>query len=286
MHPIDEFLARALLREEPSLHRDVVPRQEEDASLLPQDSGPLPAPGRQHSSHTAADDLQTLCETVVAQTAAYDLKDFLTEKLPAPPGARVLGCILQLADAEDGARFWWQYAAGAGDDVASYCLYLHHLALGEIDAAAWWRQQTQVDTHPAPETTPLSSDRGRIRNLDSSTPTVLRVLGRLLHRVDRPRTELVDAMLGYVPTAIAIGYIDNPDFEIPLPRQDFADHITVILAISAALTNSKNPAPQKPFDSPRLSRRRPAANMPRPSRPEHTRVKYLQPGEGVRGSHR
>ncbi|MFH9125735.1 hypothetical protein [Streptomyces globisporus] len=60
------------------------------------------------------------------------------------PGARVLGCILQLAESEESARFWWQYAAGAGDPAASSCLYLHHRALGEHAPARWWHDQTEL----------------------------------------------------------------------------------------------------------------------------------------------
>jgi hypothetical protein len=94
----------------------------------------------------------------VTLTAAASLQDFVTEQLPEPSGARVLGCILQLTDAEDGARFWWQYAAGAGDDAASYCLYLHHLSLGETELASWRSKQTGIDTQPALEKVTLLGD--------------------------------------------------------------------------------------------------------------------------------
>lgn len=63
-------------------------------------------------------DLYTLCETVLIHFTAGSLQDFVTEPLPEPPGARVSGCIPQLADTEDSAHSWWQYAAGAGDDLA------------------------------------------------------------------------------------------------------------------------------------------------------------------------
>ncbi|MFB7260736.1 hypothetical protein ACFCXH_01025 [Streptomyces nojiriensis] len=275
MHPIDEFLAAALLRDDLYIPRDVVPRHAEDHTLLPMEWGPH---GSDADEHTAARYLLTLCETVVARTAAEALQDFLTNKIPGPPGARVLGCILQLADAADSARFWWQYAAGAGDDAASYCLYLHHLALGEAEAAAWWRHQTQVDTDPAPETTPLSSDRGRIRNLDSSTTTVLRVLGKLHHEAAHPRSELTDAVIDYVPAAVAAGQLGNPDIDIPLPADDFAGNITIILAVTSSLAAPDAPAHGEPCTTPRLSRRKrptnPTANASRPERPP---VKYLQP---------
>ncbi len=275
MHPIDEFLAAALLRDDLDTPRDVVPHGVEDHMMLPMEGGPY---GSDADEHTAARNLLTLCETVVARTAAEALQDFLTDKIPGAPGARVLGCILQLADAADSARFWWQYAAGVGDDAASYCLYLHHLALGEADAAAWWRRQTQVDTDPAPETTPLSSDRGRIWNLDSSTTTVLRVLGQLHREAARSRSELTDAMIDYVPAAVAAGQLGNPDIDIPLPSDDFAGNITIILAVTSNLTSGDTLTPSEPCTTPRLSRRkRPSKTAANASRPERPPVKYLQP---------
>jgi hypothetical protein len=73
-------------------------------------------------------------------------------------------------------------------------------------------------------------------HFDLSTPTVLRVLAHLITRTDRPRrTEVIDAVMEYVPGAVAVGYLANPDFEIPLPGPDFADPIGVILAAASAL---------------------------------------------------
>ncbi|WP_411146820.1 hypothetical protein [Streptomyces sp. x-80] len=250
MTPIDQFLARALLLEEPHVYRDVVPYQDSGAVFPPDGRDSLGcASGRHQASHTAAHELQILCESVVAYTVDTLLQDFITEQLPEPHGARVLGCILQLTDAEDGARFWWQYAAGAGDAASSYCLYLHHLSLGETDAAAWWRQQTQLDAQPAPQQAVTILFPEPITNLDSSIPTVLRVLGQLSDS-SRSRTELVDAVMDYV--SVAVGYVDNPDFEIPLPREDFAVQIAVILAVETALSTSL--APRQSMASRQLSR--------------------------------
>lgn len=65
---------------------------------------------------------------------------------------------------------------------------------------------------------------------------MLRVLAHLITRADWPRrTEVVDAVMDYVPGAVAIGYLANPDFEIPLPGPDFADRIGIILAVASAL---------------------------------------------------
>ncbi|MGW4229504.1 hypothetical protein ACWEF9_09530 [Streptomyces sp. NPDC004980] len=194
-----------------------------------------------------------MCEALVSSAPATALREFLTEQVPEPDGARVLGCILQLADADDGARSWWQNAAGAGDRAASYCLYLHHLSLGESEVAAWWNQQTQTDADPEADHSQGDRDRGpgrktatriphflttpeAIRNLDTSTPTVLRVFRHLLRRTNRPRTEVVDALMHYVPTAVAVGYVtDEPDVDLPLPGPDFADEINDLVAIDPTI---------------------------------------------------
>ncbi|MET9483288.1 hypothetical protein [Streptomyces sp. NPDC006638] len=86
----------------------------------------------------AAADLRALCETLVSHTQAAEVDDFVTEQVPDPRSALALACVLQLTDTDEGARFWWQYAAGAGQAAAAYCLYLHHLALGEDVTARWW----------------------------------------------------------------------------------------------------------------------------------------------------
>ncbi|MEV6013395.1 hypothetical protein AB0M29_42425 [Streptomyces sp. NPDC051976] len=283
MTSINQLLSRALLLKESDVPADVVPYDDAYATTGWDDGTLWPDVPRDSIGDTAAVDLQTLCETVVMQGAATALGDFVTQQLPAPDGARVLGCVLQLTDADDGARFWWQYAAGAGDDAASYCLYLHHLALGEADAAAWWRKQTRIDTQPAPETValPYDEDDGQDLALDSSTPTVLRVLSNLLGRTSRQRTELVDAVMDYVPGAVAAGYIGNPDTEIPLPGPDFADHIAVILAAASSFEDTRSAHDQQ-GPSPRpLRRRQPSAA----GADDHARG-TCQPGQAVRGGHR
>ncbi|WP_331762387.1 hypothetical protein [Streptomyces sp. NBC_01508] len=58
-------------------------------------------------------------------------------------GAQVFACMLYLADHPESAQFWWQLAAGAGNRAAAYCLYLRHLALGEMREATHWLHQLQ-----------------------------------------------------------------------------------------------------------------------------------------------
>lgn len=261
---ITEFLARARLVATPYTQEDIDAAEARImarlAAAIPLPGTPaLPAPAPEEpTEHQAAQDLQTLCETVLTRdTALRALDTFLTPQLPEPPGARVLGCILQLAESEEDARFWWQYAAGAGDPAASYCLYLHHLALGEHGEARWWYEQTtqiqgappSTDDFSEPELTPddftkaeldlaprdariVSDALNAVTSTDASLlPTVLRILNAL--KTDySPVPAMVGAVLDYVPAAV--GHVD--DFELPLPAPGFTDHIR-------ALTASSRPAP-------------------------------------------
>ncbi|WP_406552061.1 hypothetical protein [Streptomyces sp. YS-3] len=42
--------------------------------------------------------------------------------------ALLFGALLYLAGRVEGARFWFQYVAGAGSQAAARCLYLLHLS--------------------------------------------------------------------------------------------------------------------------------------------------------------
>lgn len=61
-----------------------------------------------------------------------------------PGGALAFACLLDLADMEDGAQFWWQFAAGAGNPTSALCLYLMHLRRGEMRDARHWAGQIGV----------------------------------------------------------------------------------------------------------------------------------------------
>nr|BBJ56361.1 hypothetical protein SAVMC3_89900 [Streptomyces avermitilis] len=104
--------------------------------------------------------------------------------------------MLQLTDTDEGARFWWQYAAGAGQAAAAYCLYLHHLALGESDTADWWHRQTD-DVQPPPgrplktlqpqsRSSPSAWHPADHRITNTSTTTILRILRHLAKYSARP----------------------------------------------------------------------------------------------------
>ncbi|MFD3611124.1 hypothetical protein ACFWXA_24180 [Streptomyces atroolivaceus] len=241
---ITEFLSRARLVTTPYTQEDIDAAEARLHARLRNTAAPpppIPTVPEETTEQEAAQNLQTLCETVVTRkTALSTLDTFLTPQLPEPPGARVLGCILQLAESEENARFWWQYAAGAGDPAASYCLYLHHLALGEHGEADWWHEQTEriqsalpssddsTDAEPdikedeVPDA--VSDALHAVTTSDASLlPTALRVLGALKTE-PAPVPAVVGAVLDYVPAAVgAIG-----DFELPLPAPGFTDRIRTL----------------------------------------------------------
>ncbi|MDX6315715.1 MAG: hypothetical protein QOF44_5179 [Streptomyces sp.] len=104
---------------------------------------------------------------------------------------------------------------------------------------------------------------------------MLRVLAHLITRTDRPRrSEVVDAVMEYVLGAVAVGYLANPDFEIPLPGPDFADHIGVILAAASALQHHTGAG---------RSQRQPGTPLKLRRQQEHTRADAPAAEEAVRG---
>ncbi|MFD5386970.1 hypothetical protein ACFWMG_18885, partial [Streptomyces sp. NPDC127074] len=145
--------------------------------------------------------------------ALQEMSSFIGDRTLEPDGAVILGCVLQLAAREDSAQFWWQFAAGAGNSTATYCLYLLHLALGEGLAADCWYRQMVADRHtPAPavhEVLMHRLDLGR----EGQEPTATVRMAVL--------PEAVEAVVRYVPTAIE--YVDG--VELPLPTDGFAGDV-------------------------------------------------------------
>jgi hypothetical protein len=165
----------------------------------------------------AARDLKTLCRAVIGQGGAlHQMSAFITScNLLEPVGARVLGCVLQLADREDAARFWWQFAAGAGDTAAAYCLYLHHMSLGENGEAEWWHLHADVDHRP------------HTRQIDAlDLVRALRLLG-VLRGEGVSFTPATAAVIDYVPGALQ--FVDD-DVDLPLPEPNFAQRIEELTA--------------------------------------------------------
>ncbi|MFC0843567.1 hypothetical protein ACFH04_07455 [Streptomyces noboritoensis] len=262
---IDDILSRALLARDRHVPRDVVPPT---ATPHPTTSHLIPGdvdPG------TAGEDLRALCETLVTHTPAADIATFVTDQVPEPRSALVLACVLQLTDTSDGARFWWEYAAGAGQSAAAYCLYLHHLALGECETADWWHHQADTVSLPpgAPAPEPeadvcASGDwhAGNHRLTHTSTTTILRVLRHLAKYTARPRPAVVTELMAYVPTAVAVGYLRQPDMDLPMPGPGFAHQIRTLLDAAAHRPPVPGCLPARPTPESRATRRKDPAPRP------------------------
>ncbi|MET7930104.1 hypothetical protein ABZT43_40540 [Streptomyces sp. NPDC005349] len=246
MTRIDEILSRALLVTERTVPRDIVPTRHPDPHSG--DTSTVP--------NAAAEDLRALCETVVTHTPAADVADFVTEQVPQPRSALVLACVLQLTETSEGARFWWEYAAGAGQPAAAYCLYLHHLALGESETADWWHRQTndvqprRQDTltqeeppHPTPETEwhPAIHPVAQL-----PTATILRLLRQLARDSHRTHSAAVNELMDYIPTAVAVGYLREPDLDLPMPGPHFADDIGTLLDTADKPSGAPSTLPARP----------------------------------------
>ncbi|WP_043687437.1 hypothetical protein [Streptomyces xylophagus] len=246
MSTIDDLLAQSLLLHQPRVPSDVVPYDDLAYDDLAADGIPLWDAGPQTADDGAAQSLAALCEAVVTHCTIEQLADFLTDQVPEPRAAWILGCALQLAGADDGARFWWQYAAGADDQPASYCLYLQHLAQGDTHAAALWRAQAgphaphvpndEDDTDPADSADPgQDAPAYRMMTADTSLSTVLRILSHLTRANPRRHTPMAQAVIDIVAAAVAVGYDHYPDLELPVPGDDFAERLAVA-AIAASGT--------------------------------------------------
>ncbi|MEU9338804.1 hypothetical protein AB0D49_37585 [Streptomyces sp. NPDC048290] len=261
MSTVDDLLAQSLLLVQPPVPSDVVPYDDLALAGL---AGALPLWEEQPSRADggATENLTALCEAVVAHCTPEQLADFLTDQVPQPRAAWILGCVLHIAGADDGARFWWQYAAGADNAPASYCLYLQHLARGDTHAAALWRAQADAHTRHG-EVPPADGPAYRMMTVDTSLATVLRILSRLTCTAPRSLTPVAKAVIAFVARAVAIGYDRHPDLEIPLPGPDFAEQIELI---ATAATGRGEPV--RAPDAGGLPSR-----TPHPGAPGHGRVR-------------
>ncbi|MER7057189.1 hypothetical protein [Streptomyces sp. NPDC000351] len=263
MTRIEGLLSRALLAGERTVPREVPCPASMAAGTRPtgnttQDSTP----------NTAAQDLLALCETLILHTPPATVTQFVTDQVPEPRSALVLACILQLTDTDEGARFWWQYAAGAGQAAAAYCLYLHHLALGERNTAEWWHRQTD-DVQPPPE--PPAWDDGSSWNpadhriTSSATTQFMRILRHLAKQTVRSRPDAVSKLMAYIPAAVTAGYLREPDTELPLPGDEFARRINHLLATT-----------DRPHTWQRRLKHHDADHHQSPTTTEHVERAYLQ----------
>ncbi|MDX2836999.1 hypothetical protein ACH3XX_44025 [Streptomyces scabiei] len=105
--------------------------------------GELPTPRSRNPVRLeqAASTLQALCRAMLRDDEAAEHLARIADSPTDPEGAVRFGCLLDLAKKPDGALWWWQFAAGAGNATAAYCLYLFHTRRGDLrDAAHWWYQ--------------------------------------------------------------------------------------------------------------------------------------------------
>ncbi|WP_181802698.1 hypothetical protein [Streptomyces shenzhenensis] len=271
MSIIDDLLGQSRLLPDPQVPADVIPYDDIAYPAFTVDGRLLwDGDGGDVADDVAAQSLAALCEAVLAHCTPGQLADFLTDQLPQPRAAWLLGCALQLAGADDGARFWWQYAAGAGDEAPSYCLYLLHLARGDIHAAALW--QAQAGPHAPDAYLDLDQDAPayRMMTADASMSTVLRILSRLTRTRPRRPTPTASAVIDFVATAVAIGYDIHPDLEIPVPGPHFAEHLEIIIAATspapARTQTACIPAPRRALPGTPAT---PARGPELPNRPTH-----------------
>ncbi|MCX5071024.1 hypothetical protein OHA84_36350 [Streptomyces sp. NBC_00513] len=109
------------------------------APALPPAQASRPAALHEQAAHQ----LWALSQNVITDTEAADyIARFQDGRDPG--GALAFACLLDLAHIEDGAQFWWQFAAGAGNPTGALCLYLLHLRRGEMRDARHWAGQIGV----------------------------------------------------------------------------------------------------------------------------------------------
>lgn len=194
---------------------------------------------------------------------------------PPTPTARILGCALHLAGIDIGARFWWQYAAGAEDAPASYCLHLQHLAHGETHAAALWHAQADAYTAQQEDTDPVEyAPALHSMNADTSLATVLRVLAQLTRTLPtRRHTPAARAVIEFVASAVTGGYTRHPDLEMPLPGTYFAEQLEIIVAATTSTRDHFQPAPA--HAAPTNTSTSPAEDLPNRLAPDEGRKHIL-----------
>ncbi|MER8236099.1 hypothetical protein [Streptomyces sp. NPDC094049] len=117
--------------------------------------GARPAPdGYFPTMHAQADQrLTTLSDYLLRHRDAAEHVAQLAHEGIDDDGALRFASLLFLVDEREGARFWWGFAAGAGNPLAAQCLYLYHLSRGELrDADHWALEASTADVPSVPRT--------------------------------------------------------------------------------------------------------------------------------------
>ncbi|WP_053914072.1 glycoprotein [Streptomyces sp. SCSIO 75703] len=123
-------------------------------------AGPARPPSPYPTAHEqAAHDLDLAVTLIVDSPQAHvSLARLVDHERIEPEGALVFAALLRLAGYGDQAQFWFEFAAGAGNRTAAFCLYLLHQGRAEHRAAAFWRTQAHTAAAPAEPPVPV---RGR-----------------------------------------------------------------------------------------------------------------------------
>ncbi|MBJ6636921.1 hypothetical protein H4K36_01210 [Streptomyces sp. DHE7-1] len=259
MTAIDQLLARARLHPQPDVPDDTVPYEDTPYPTDLPDPAHRPSHPEPHD-HAAAWHLHTLCETAIG-TLAPNALDFLTDQIPDLHSAWLLGCTLHVAGLEDGARFWWQYAAGDNHAPACYSLFLYHQVRGEQHAADFYQRQAHLETTPpsVPLTVAGTCPPQEI-SFDASLSTVLRTLSRLGtdSGTRSRRRHRIDALTNYVADTVTRHYTRHPSIELPVPEPLFANRVHWLLEATPPWTMCRKPTrvsePALPARRTRLTR--------------------------------
>ncbi|MEU9134058.1 hypothetical protein AB0D08_39325 [Kitasatospora sp. NPDC048540] len=180
------------------------------------------APARLPSEHEQAAHELALAAALVlnAPEAARALELLAGGEEVHPQGAVVFACLLFITGREEAAQFWWQFAAGSGNDTAAYCLHLYHLTLGETRDAGYWRAQAEALAAP-----PVRVPSRRVRLTRPLLPEDVRrdILSRCHEGLD-PR---LPATLEAVVNHLAVDSDDEDFGEIPRPSRTLAGELAV-----------------------------------------------------------
>ncbi|GHE25364.1 hypothetical protein GCM10017778_02210 [Streptomyces vinaceus] len=179
-------------------------------------------------SERARRDLKAVClAAVCAPKAEAQLAAFAESGHTDLAGAVVFGCLLHLAGLREGARFWWQFAAGSGrarTASAGYCLFLDHSRRGEHHDARFWARE----------------------------------LGRRGYRPGGPRDLREVRLCAQASVLRYVDQLDDPDLgPVPLPRPGLPSVL--------AAFRPPPPAAAEPAPSAAARRTAPAAGSSRPA---------------------
>ncbi len=182
-------------------------------------------------------DLKAVClASACAPKAGAHLDAFLTDGHTDPAGAVVFGCLLYLAGLREGARFWWQFAAGSGSphtSAAAYCLFLDHSRRGEHhDARHWARELGRRGFRPG--------GRRDLREVRlCAQAAVLRHVDQVedpdLGPVPLPRPGLSGVLASFLPPPVTVSAPVPPPVTAPRPAAAPLRHPALTAAARAGV---------------------------------------------------